>query len=143
MNGHLKITDDLEENNDSRETCIGTNGSSPIDNHQHVEEIEDGSDEPSAIEPPKRGRGRPKGSTTHRSITPTKRYKLRSNDQKGASRSEAIELLSDEDTETHKSMYALLASEISFSQAISGSDAVEWKDAIYNEMKSLVAHGNS
>lgn len=103
--------------------------------HQRIEEI-DGDDE--QVESLKRGRGRPKGSTTRRSATPTKRYNLRSNDQRKTSIPEAIEISSDEDTGPHESMFAFLASEILLSQATSGPDAVEWKDAIYDEVKSLV-----
>jgi len=136
-NGHLRIMDNLEVNNGSRETHVETNESKSTEDHQRIEEI-DGDDE--QVESLKRGRGRPKGSTTRRSATPTKQYNLRSNDQKKTSIPEAIEISSDEDTGSHESMFAFLASEIPLSQAISGPDAVEWKDAIYDEVKSLVTN---
>lgn len=65
---------------------------------------------------------------------------LRSGDKQLASAPIVIDSSSDEDMEFHNSMYAFLASEISFLQAISGPDATKWKEAIYDEMKSLVAN---
>nr|XP_012150576.1 PREDICTED: uncharacterized protein LOC105663803 isoform X2 [Megachile rotundata] len=46
----------------------------------------------------------------------------------------------DEELEWHDAGFAMSASEISCTQALNGPDAEEWKDAIYTEIKNLVAN---
>jgi len=74
------------------------------------------------------------GATTKRPNLPEKEYYLRSKDKQAPI---VIESSSEDEVEDHESMYALFAGEISFSDAVTGPDSNEWKDAIYEEIKSL------
>lgn len=47
---------------------------------------------------------------------------------------------SDGDAEWHEADYTFLASEIPFLQIVTGPEADQWKNAIYDEMKSLVTN---
>lgn len=144
-NGRAKIIDNPDTIEDTPTTHIGLNESNPIEDpssnddevdEEAIEEI----DEQSNIEDPQRKPGRPKGST-NRIITPSRQYNLRSNNKRPMLASTVDDSPSNgNNVELHESMYAFLASEVVFSQAIAGPDATEWKNAIYNEMKSLVAN---
>lgn len=143
-NGHIKIMDNPESMKQATETHVGPNNPNPneikSENDSTTEENVDGDDKLDAAEPPRRTPGRPRGAVTRKSVPPSRQYYLRSSDRQEASAPIAIESSSDDEVEWHESGYALLASEISVSQVITGPDATEWKNAIYDEMKSLVAN---
>lgn len=140
-NGRSQI---LECTGKIRETLIGQNKSDDqIEDDTSGDQIENNTmndeEEPGIADTPKRGPGRPKGAAT-KVIAPTKLYNLRSRNKQQAGEADTIEISSDDDTEPNESLYAFLASEISLSQAIDGPEATEWKNAICDEMKSLIAN---
>lgn len=140
--GHLRVINGQEPAEEAIKTHVGPNRSNPIETQSNIdcntEETVDENNRTDVAEPPKRPPGRPKGAVTRKSIPPSKQYYLRSSDQQQGSAPIVVESSSDDDIEWNEAEYALLANDISFSQAVTGPDATEWKDAIYDEIKSLV-----
>ena len=107
----------------------------------------------------KRGPGRPRKVKTGKPGRPTKQYNMvadeRSRDMQPDGRTTVYESVqtsesqhdanvdvqsAEDDVEWHDAEIAMSASEINFSQAISGPDSEDWKDAIYSEIRCLVAN---
>jgi len=83
----------------------------------------------------KRGPGRPRIVRTGRVGRPSKPYNMLENEPNRNSENAAS---SDEENITwHEAELAMNSMEISFKEAISGSDRDEWKDAIYTEINVL------
>jgi len=98
---------------------------------------EDGEDKTEIRVPTRRAPGRPKSTATKRPNLPEKKYYLRSKDKQTP---KVIKSSSEDEVEGHESMYALFTGEISFSDAVTGPDSNEWKNVIYEEIKSLVTN---
>jgi len=144
-NGRLKILKDVDTDDRKTETVIGhKHDPSPIqaERQQIIENLaidEEEETEAEITEPLKRRPGCPKGAKTNKSTLPEKEYNLRSSSKQRTQSPITVESSEDE-AEYHDSMYALFAGEITFSDAVTGPYATEWKDAIYDEVRSLVAN---
>lgn len=89
--------------------------------------------------PVKRGPGRLKEATNKRPELRSKQYDLRSS-KKQLPDPIVVKPSSDDDIKWHDLRYALFAGKISVFEAVLGPDAAKWKDAIYEEIKNLVAN---
>ncbi|XP_077277091.1 uncharacterized protein LOC143905509 isoform X1 [Temnothorax americanus] len=143
-NGRFKVVDDLMTFEGQGEAAVGSNNDPmaiQFGNDRTIEDNDqvDAEDDNSTATPARRGPGRPKGATNRKPDPPSKEYDLRSRQQRVPAPI-VVESSSDDDIEWQDSMYALFAGEISISEATTGPDAAEWKDAIYDEIKSLVAN---
>lgn len=144
-NDHIAVMDNPNPVTETSDTYIESNSMDSVDSQSDSGtscEIIDANRNFVSAEPSKRGPGRPKGAINQKYV-PTKQYDLRSKDRQENFTSAVVESSpssSDDDVEWQDAEYAFLASEISLSQAVTGPDAVEWKNAIYEEVKNLVAN---
>lgn len=85
----------------------------------------------------KRGPGRPRIIRTGRAGRPTKQYNMIRTEPDESSITDATSS-EDENVTSYEAEFATNAMEISFKEAVVGSDQEEWKDAIQTEIKNLV-----
>ena len=140
--------------------------SAPLPIRESIQELEQelneqiiGNEYPEIENQAKRGPGRPLKIKTGRSGRPRKQYQMihdnilideetqpnedipvDGNYPIEENRENEHQQNEDENYEWHDAELAMSASEIPFSQAIAGPDRLEWREAIYSEIKSLIAN---